>query len=175
MVTFPPPTLLPSGCAPERPQKNLTLHTSITGNLPRESAYTGLSFLLLLPHSPERGFRRKNSYIIKLSVPFLKKRVATLETRNSTTHLQSWWSGGRETKQVTLASFKQCFHKGYIYSTQCIQDHQGSSCFKTGLYSFIVHFWDPHSHHYNASCTQVSLITFLWMWAGYRLWEMRCL
>lgn len=74
MVTFPPPTLLPSGCAPERPQKNLTLHTSITGNLPRESAYTGLSFLLLLPHSPERGFRRKNSYIIKLSVPFLKKK-----------------------------------------------------------------------------------------------------
>lgn len=99
MVTFPPPTLLPSGCAPERPQKNLTLHTSITGNLPREFAYTGLSFLLLLPHSPERGFRRKNSYIIKLSVPFLKKKKScntwNKKFYHTSSKLMEWGKGNQ--------------------------------------------------------------------------------
>jgi len=32
VLTFPPPPLLPSGCAPERPQKKLTLHTSHLNN-----------------------------------------------------------------------------------------------------------------------------------------------
>lgn len=130
MVTFPPLTLIPSEYAPESPQKKLA-HPTLHASNRKPPTPICIHWAELLPPAAMFSLRedseeneRRILYLIKLSFPFLKIKTNKQNPpqkkhlkQEIPTHIPKDEVGGRETKQVNPASFKQYLYKGNIYST----------------------------------------------------------